>query len=199
MFAACLLGLQPAESGEKARESDSSLAILITVFIMLAGFFGVTHYRILVIGEGAYYEPYPTATIQSGFFSGLQAGPRLQRVQQELAKVLEVFPSQSVLFGPRMEFEYAVVNRRPIRGMPPTWDAGYSLSPSRLPQMISILDQQPPDLMVFLKHDYTRMGIVAGYVQTSPNYERVDSFPDLTVYVHKHQVGADLVQFPTVP
>jgi len=135
-----------------------------------------------------FYEQLPTQRVGSGFFAGLEAGPRLQRVLDQTREALNRYPSKVVFFGPRMEFEYAVFNRKPMWGMPLFWDSEGMFSPTRFPQMIRDIRVQDPDLLIFLKDDYTRMGSVAEYVKLSPVYKKVDDFPDLTIYVRQQPV-----------
>jgi len=185
VMAAAFLILAPSKSQPSDPRSHRYLAGLLTVVATMSMFFGVTHLRILTIGEGAFYEPLPTKPIQSGYFAGLQAAPRLQNVIDETRNVLDTYPSGTVFFGPRMEFEYPVFQKKPMRGMPLIWDAGVTFSPERLPNMIQSFKAQDPDLLIFLKGDYTRMGIMADYIKNSSKYQRIETFRTLTVYVRK--------------
>jgi hypothetical protein len=160
----------------------------------MSAFFCATHLRIHLIGEGMYYELLPTRTIQSGFFSGLQAGPRLQRVLSQSGEVLSRYPAKAVFFGPRMEFEYAVFNKPLMPGMPLLWDTDTLFSRDRILHLLLTFQQEDPDLLIFLKDDYTRMEAVGFYISHTPTYQRIDSFGELTVYVRRKEVPISYVQ-----
>jgi len=188
LVASAILCLRPWQLEEATAPSKAVLAGLLSVFLVMAGFFSVSHLRILGIGEYKFYEPLPTRTIQSGFFTGLDAGPRLQRVLAQSAEALARYPSQPVFFGPRMEFGYAVFHQPPLRGMPLLWDPGNLFSIERLPALMLTFQQRDPAVLIFLKDDYTRMGPLGFYIQHSQTYQRIDSFPDLTVYLRRPEV-----------
>jgi len=65
---------------------------------------GVTRHRVLGIGYGTFFEhglrPEP---FREGFFSGLQAGPRLFDVHADVARALAEQPHARAYFGPRMQ------------------------------------------------------------------------------------------------
>lgn len=186
IVAAALLVLGTADHDNSMVAAKENLAGLMIVFGTISGFFGMTHLRILAIGEGSFYEPLPTTTIRGGFFSGLEAAPHLEKVIQETGIALSAYPSRTVFFGPRMEFEYAVFEKKPMSGMPMFWDAGDMFVSTRLPGMISAFKAQDPALLVFLKHDFSGMSILADFVRNSPQYQRIDGFETLTVFVRKH-------------
>jgi hypothetical protein len=188
LVAAAMLCLHPWEAQEVSAKRKTVLAGLLSVFLVMAGFFSVTHLRILGIGEYKYYEPLPTKTIQSGFFTGLDASPRLQRVLAQSAEALSRYPARPVFFGPRMEFAYAVFNQPLMRGMPLLWDPGNMFSSERFPGLLLTFQQEDPGLLIFLKDDYTRMGPVGFYIQHTQTYQRIDSFGDVTVYLRRGEV-----------
>jgi hypothetical protein len=196
LMAAAFLCLRPWESKEPSAYRKSALAGLLSVFFIMSGLFAVIHLRILGIGEGLFYEPYPTQTIHSGFFAGLEAGPRLQRVLSQTDGVLSRYPSQKVFFGPRLEFEYAAFNKTATEGMPLLWDAGNMFSPNRLPGFLLTFQQQDPDLLIFLKDEYIRMGPVGFYIKNTATYQRIDTFSELTVYVRQKEVPITLIRIP---
>jgi len=186
MFAGCaVLCVGPGKIEAKRIHTRNLLVSLTVIFAVTEGLLGFTHTRIRTIGERMFYEPYSTQMIHTGFFRGLEAGPRLQRVLAQTQEALERYPSHTVFFGPRMEFEYAVFHRSVMYGMPLFWDSEGNFSPKRFPRMITDIRAQNPDILIFLKDDYTRMGTVADYIRSASIYERLDSFEDLTVYVKK--------------
>ncbi len=193
-IATALLCLGPWEDRHVDTTRRALLVTILTICTVTAGFSAFIHLRILSIGLGIFYEPLPTRTIRGGFFSGLEAGPRLQRVIAETQQVLAITPTQSVFFGPRMEFEYAVFNKPLITGMPLLWDEGNLYSPDRTPQFLLAFQKADPDLLIFLKNDYTHMGLVGAYIARTNTYQRYDGFPDLTVYVRRREVPVAYIQ-----
>lgn len=170
------------------------LASICAFFLVFGIFFSSIHIRIRSIGAMLYYEEAPTREIDSGVFRGLQAGPRLQRVLRQTELALERYPAKTVFFGPRMEFGYAVFGRRPLEGLPLLWDPGNMFSPERLPALLLRFQQHDPDVLIFLKNDFTRMGIVGYYIQRSATYRRDESFSDITVFVRDRTVPISFIR-----
>jgi hypothetical protein len=196
LVAVCILCLCPWEMKDASAGRKTVLASWLCVFLVMAGFFSVIHLRVLLIGEGLYYEPVPTKTIQGGFFSGLEAGPRLQRVLHQTGEVLSILPSERVFFGPRLEFAYAAFGKPVTPGMPLVWDAGNLFSPARIPSLLLTIQKRDPDLLIFKKGDYTGMGLAAFYITTSEAYQRINNFSELTVYVRKKEVPVTYIRIP---
>jgi len=185
LVASAILCLRPWEMQEVSSLRKTVLVGFLSAFFVMSGLFCAFHLRVLGIGEGMFYEPLPTRSIQSGFFCGLEAGPRLQRVLQQTTAALSAYPSQRVFFGPRMEFGYAVFNKSVTQGMPLVWDVGNLFAEEKLPHFLSTFQNDDPDLLIFLKEDFTRMGIVAGYIIYSGAYTRNNDFSDITVFIRK--------------
>jgi hypothetical protein len=197
---ACAVLFLPAREGAEAPPGAwPALASMTIVFLVMSGFLGLLHTRILSIGQGSYYEPLPTQTIRSGFFTGLEASPRLESVISQTETALSWVPHGKVFFGPRVEFEYAVFNRTPLRGLPLLWDTGVYYSRRRLPALIRSFQEHDPDLLIFLKDDFTRMDAMAYYVLTTPTYQRIDDFHDITVFVRRRNVPLSYVPWDYAP
>jgi hypothetical protein len=118
----------------------------------------------------------------------------LQRVLRQTELALERYPAKTVFFGPRMEFGYAVFGRRPLEGLPLLWDPGNMFSPERLPALLLRFQQHDPDVLIFVKNDFTRMGIVGYYIQRSATYRRDESFSDITVFVRDRTVPISFIR-----
>jgi hypothetical protein len=186
----------PWEDNEPAPGMKTVLAGLLALFLVIPAFLAATDFRILEIGPAMFYEPLPTQTIHSGFFSGLEAAPRMQKVLAQTADVLSAHPSQKVFFGPRMEFGYALYNKPLTRGMPLLWDVGNLFSRDRFLSLLWAFQQQDPDVLIFLRGDYTRMGPVSYYIQRTSTYQRIDSYSELTVYLRNPNVPISYVKIP---
>ncbi len=201
MVAAAFLCLRPWVAQQVSARRRTALAGLLSVFLVMAGFFSLIHLRTLCIGERMFYEPLPTEPIRSGFFAGLEAGPRLQRVLAQSAEVFSRFPSQKVFFGPRMEFEYAAFDKPVTPKMPLLWDAGNLFSPEHIPDLLLDFQHSDPDLLIFLKDDYSRMGPVGYYIKRTNTYQRIDDFSELTVYLRRREIPLTYVRLrvPSLP
>jgi hypothetical protein len=95
-----------------------------------------------------------------------------------------------------MEVMYAEFNRSVTPEMPLLWDPGNLYSPARLPRLLLAFQQDDPDLLIFLKEDYTRMGLVAFYIRNTATYQRIDTYRELTVYVRKREVPITYIRVP---
>jgi len=196
LVAAAMLCLQPWETEQVSRHRKKALAGLLSVFLVMAGFFSLIHLRTLMIGEGMFYEPLPTETIRSGFFAGLEAGPRLQRVLAQSGEVLSRFPSQKVFFGPRMEFEYAAFDKPVTAKMPLLWDPGNLYPRDRSLELLLAFQHSDPDLVILLKDDFTRMELMGFYLKHSNTYQLDDDFSELTVYLRRREIAVNYVRLP---
>lgn len=177
------------ESQGKIPPQFKSLVIRIALlFTVWAGYFGVIHLRILEVGEGYFYEPVPTYKISDGFLAGLDAAPRLLRVQSEVMDALSHHPARKVFFGPLLEFEYPVFQRNVIPTLPVQWDPGNQYSSERNPALLENFKRADPDLLIILKHDYVGLENVADFVQHAPIYEVDDHYRELTLYIRKQPV-----------
>jgi hypothetical protein len=169
------------------------LVPIIVLFIVWSGYLGLTHMRILGIGQGFFYEPLPTHRIESGFLAGLQAGPRLIRIQDQVADALSRHPADKVFFGPLLEFEYPVFQKDVIPSLPVQWDPGNQYSPAREPELLENFKREDPDLLIILKHDYIGLENIADYIQHAPIYEIDDSYSEITLYIRKKPPQAQSV------
>jgi hypothetical protein len=198
LLAISILFLEPWRGWKTGAVRRTVLVGLLAVSAASGGFFAAIDQRILGIGVLSFYEPLPTRTIQGDFFDGLEAGPRMWEVLAEVQQVLDQFPSEEkVFFGPRMEFGYAAFHRTVTRGLPLAWDTGNFYSPERLPYFLLNFQKEDPDLLIFLKNDYTRMESVGYYIQNTNTYERYEGFPRLSVYVRRKDVPIEYVKPPS--
>ncbi len=167
------------------------LKTLMSVFLVASLYFGMTHLRILAIGERMFYEPLPTQTIRGGFFDGLEAAGRLQLVLLQSQDALSRYPSATAFFGPRMDFEYAVFNRKPQPGAPLLWDPGILYARDRIPELFRAFQKSDPDIVILMKDKFYGLDALALYLTTTPTYERIDGYPDLTVFVRRRDTPPD--------
>jgi hypothetical protein len=195
--AIALLCLRPWDEGSAiSRGRKTLLAGLLSLLFVFSGHFALTHVRIEAIGPGKYYEALPTETIRDGYFRGVEAGPRLRRVLSQTQAVLSSHPARRIFFGPRMEFGYAAFQIAPLRRMPLLWDPGNMYSPNRILQFLRGFQEQDPELLIFLKGDYTRMGPLGFYLQHTATYSRIDEYSELTVFCRRKEVPVTYVNLP---
>jgi hypothetical protein len=157
LVAAGFLCVRPSEEIEASVRTAPSavrgnvLAGLLSVFFVMSVFFAAIHLRVILVlvGESQACVFGSTKVIQSGFFSGLEAGEHLQLTLSQAEKVLTHYPNERVFFGPRLEFAYPVFGRPPIPGVPLLWDPGNIFSRDQLPNYLLSLQRQCPDLLIF--------------------------------------------------
>jgi len=181
VLALAMLIFQPWSSCQSKSTGRTAIVVVITFFVTLSTYWAMTRTRVRTIGEGMFFEAVPTQTIQSGFFKGMHSGPRLIRVLKQIESALHKYPANKVFFGPRMEFSYAVFHREPPKGLPIWWDPGTSFALEDFFSISREFDNNNFDLLIFLKGDYTRFGLL--YKITS--YEKVNEFSELDVYVRR--------------
>ena len=196
LYGALVLLLLRVPSEKPIEPDGRSVLLTLTIFFAIwSGFFGIIHLRILTIGEGLFYQPLPTQRIQSGFLVGLDAGPRLLEIQKQVSDVLAKHPGSKVFFGPRLEFEAAVFGKELIPGLPVQWEPGSQYPASRTPVLLENLKRQDPDLLIFLKRDFTRMYSVGDYIREAPIYRAVlNEYPDLEIYIRQRGQEAGRIQ-----
>jgi hypothetical protein len=56
--------------------------------------------------------------IAEGYFSGLRTGNQLSLLLNDIALAKSEFPTQTIYFGPRIEFGYMYTKSKSPRGMP---------------------------------------------------------------------------------
>jgi hypothetical protein len=185
LVAAAFLCLPSREGVEVSAVRSNVFAGLLSVFLVMSVFFSVTHLRVLYVlaGESSDCLVGSTKVVPGGFFSGLEAGEHLQRVLAQSTKVLARYPEERVFLGPRLEYAYPVFGKAAISGMPLLWDVGNLYAPDQLPHYLRTFQHQQPDLLIFLRGDYGRMGPVSDYIRHSDAYRRIDDFDGLTVYL----------------
>jgi hypothetical protein len=187
LVAIAVLELAP----KRNHEWHLGLKALMSVFLVASLYFGILHLRILAIGEKMFYEPLPTQTISGGFLDGLEAAPRLQRVLLQSQDALSRYPSETVFFGPRMDFEYAVFNRKPLPGIPLVWDTGNLYARDRIPEFFEAFHKSDPDIVILLKGKYFGLDTIALYLVTTKTYVRNGDYPDITVLMRRREIPPD--------
>ena len=128
--------------------------LLILVYVFYGG---SVRERMYYVGPGVFWEPNPDKTIQDGYFTGLTVGNRLFAILEK--KQFEGFynGSESVFFGPRIEFLYAQFKLSSPKGLPLWWHPGSSYNKKDEKRIIKNFIQNDFKTLIFLKNDRTRM------------------------------------------
>lgn len=198
VVAVAILMLRPWKNGEHAEgEGRIGLAAMLAFTLAAGVIFSATNLRVRGSGEFKFFEDDRMQAIKGGFFDGLQSGPRFLRTNEQLARVLAEHPNDKVFFGPRMEFGYAEFDKPLLKGMPIGWDPGTTFPKKDVLNILLRLQHHDPELLVFLREDYTHMGPVGFYLQHTPTYRRVDDYSELTVYVRQKEIPVTFVNIPS--
>jgi hypothetical protein len=148
--------------GARIRTIATSL-IAASVILLTANALKWTCQRthIYYVGPGMFYEDLPLTRLTAPpFFNGMNAGPKLAAVLNEIAQVLKtedyrLGATASVFFGPRIDFAYAAFGIRPVPGFPLWWEAFHDDGKPRTAVMVERFKKTRFKLAVFLRRDYT--------------------------------------------
>jgi len=133
------------------------IALLSCLLFLVAGIYqGATRERIKSAGPGCFYEAHADYMAGSGFFRGMRTGPTFAQMLRELNVVIASrIGTNSVYFGPRMQWAYAGYNRASPKGQPPIWEPGSSIAAEHEAAAFRRLLDSNPRFMVFWKQDFT--------------------------------------------
>lgn len=122
--------------------------------------------------------------VESGFLKDMRVSGRLVEVEREIGMVKSTSPGP-YYFGPRIDFNYAVLEIPAAEHLPAWWEPGSAFARSETPQILSTWQNQQFKTLIFLREDYTY------YPERfrrliQDNYQKDDSYPLLTIYRAKH-------------
>jgi hypothetical protein len=89
------------------------------------------------------------------FFRDLRASSRFRTVMAQVREATRGDAGQSVFFGPRMEFEYAVCRLPSPKHLPIWWHPGSSYGLADERAVLAEWKNQSFDTLIFLKHDFS--------------------------------------------
>ncbi len=126
--------------------------------LLLGIFYSATRARMQAVGEwGSDDCGLPLADHEDKFFGSFHNCPAFFSLLAETDATLAAHPGARVFFGPRMEFLYARERQQSPRGMPLWWHPGTSFAEADLAAILEAWQKKPPDLLIFLQGDRTRM------------------------------------------
>jgi hypothetical protein len=177
LLLSCICGVLPILTDWDTKYNDVSLPVfcllisssfyvyssrIIVVVIAVLGFGavagGINRQRMHDVGVGNFWEATELSTIKSGYFAGLNAGPRLNKLRIAIQNNLKnPYPLNNVFCGPRIEFCYADNNLISPTGLPLWWHPGSSYPVKLESQIIFTFKKSNFDKLIFLEGDRTRM------------------------------------------
>lgn len=156
----------------------------ISIGLAVAGFmWGLKRERVRSDCPYKFFEPYDAGdrhVVSAGFFRGLHCGDIFAEANNEVAAVLAENPTNTVAFGPRMEWCYATFDKPSPKGEPPHWDPGVMIPSDEADRYFNHFLAARYDIIILFKDDttyYTREQVNS----LLSNYDVDDSRRVLTV------------------
>ncbi len=118
------------------------------------------------------------------FFRDTYASPLMLNVLREVKAVKSADPGP-YFFGPGMEFNYAVFAIPSPSHLPVYWQAGTSFARRDEPRLLELWKQHHFNTLIYMKDDYAFYS-PAMISLLAAQYQKDDSFPDITVYHARH-------------
>ncbi len=156
------------------------------VAILLAGsvsdlYLGAMRARVYTIGPHQFFEWADHGQrVESGFLKDMRVSSVLVHLEQEVARA-KTQNAGPYFFGPRIDFNYAVLGLPSPEHLPVWWHPGTAFARRETPHLLQVWQAQGFKTLIFLKGDYTFyppefMDLIhEGYVED-------DSYMGLTVY-----------------
>ncbi len=148
------------------------------LFVSVIG--GAVRERMMHVGP--FYQTPAEFRIESGYFSGLQAGENFKKLLFEINAVEKKYPLKKIFFGPRIEFSYMTTKTKSPLGMPLWFHPGTSYALNDELRVIETFKKLEFEVLVFAHNDRTRMpaGILE-YIQNNFHLENEYEFIDLYI------------------
>jgi len=173
------------------------------IFAMIAGdlYYGATRMRVYAIGPHMYFEWQDNQRpIESGFLKNMRVSATMIEVEREVRLAKSSNPGP-FFFGPRMEFNYAVLGLPSPEHSPAWWDPGAAFPASDQNRLIQIWQEHQFQTLIFL-HSDSLNGPLADQVDYNfytkefrdailHGYMKDQSYPFITVY---HRRATELNQ-----
>jgi hypothetical protein len=154
---------------------------LICATIAGSLFIGAIRLRVYTIGPEQFFEWNNNEnTISSGFLKDMRVGGPMIDMEREITQVVSS-NAGPFLFGPRIDFNYAVQRLPSPEGLPAWWHPGVSFGIDQQPHLIQVWEDHRFQTLIFLKGDYTFYPpALLNYIRQ--NYVEDDRYPLITVY-----------------
>jgi hypothetical protein len=163
-------------------------------FASIAGdlYYGAARERVFGIGPHIFFEWQDNQRrIQSGFLKNMRVSSTMIEVEREV-RLAKDTNSGPYFFGPRMEFNYAVLGLPSPEHYPAVWDPGTAFVVTDQAHFIQVWQEQRFQTLIFLNSGYAYGPIAdqADYTfypkefrdAIGSGYVRDDRYPFLTIY-----------------
>jgi len=169
---------------------SGSLMRRVYIAVVFAGtvgdlFLGAIRTRIYTIGSGMFFEWTDNHhRVNSGFLQNMQISSTMQHVEEQVVEAKEQ-NGGPYFFGPRIDFNYAVLGLPSPEHFAAWWHPGTAFARKDVPQLLEAWKQHHFQTLIFLKGDYTY------YPEEFTDlirrdYTQDDRYPEITVY-HAHK------------
>ena len=158
----------------------TQFALIVAMLVL-----GYQRARVRGIGPKMFFEPSGNRTpIRDGFFTSLDATPRMLRVQDEVHRAARALPGP-IFFGPRLEYEYADLHVPSPRGWTIYYQPGTSFARKDIARFDHVWEEESFQTLIFLGNDRTfySPGMLA---EIDRDYRPISGFTELQVYVRRH-------------
>ena len=144
-------------------------------------YLGAMRARVYTVGPHQFFEWTDARhRVESGFLKDMRTTPALLDLEREIARAKDE-NAGPYYFGPRVDFNYAVLGVPSPKHLPLWWHPGTAFARRDLPQILQAWQQHRFQTLIFQRDDYTLYSqefldlIAKGYV-------RDDGYAGLTVY-----------------
>lgn len=160
------------------------------VFAAMVGdvYQGIERVRVYGIGVHLFFEwqddQHEQRVNSDGFLKNMRVSPSMITVEHQVKQANET-NAGPFFFGPRLDFNYAVLEIESPRGLPAWWHPGTSFARADEPGLVRLWEDHRFETLIFLKGDYTYYppDLLAAIDR---DYVRDDQYSSITVYRRRH-------------
>ena len=175
------IGLLAFGLGVQGPQTRRFTVALVCALIASDLFLGAYRLRVYTIGPSQFFEWNNNRhVIDSGVLQHMRLSASMIAVQQQVERARNSNPGP-FFFGPRIDYNYAVLGLPSPRHFPAWWHPGTAFDRSRLPQILSDWQADRFPTLIFLRGDYTYYP-TAFTDMICRDYTRDDTYPLLTIY-----------------
>ena len=159
----------------------SAFVGLVIAAVLTSLYFGASRVRVLGMGPGMFFETnQANYRLSDLFFKDLRTTERMVRVQGEVHQAAARFPGKT-FFGPRLEYDYAVLKLTPPPGWPVYYQPGTSFARRDVPKVDAGWQAQQFQTLIFLHGDRTfyeddLLNAIARDYREQPGFADVDVY-----------------------
>lgn len=154
---------------------------LLCAMVISDVYYGAQRTRVYTIGPNKFFQWKDNRElISTGFLKDMRVGSAMIAVQREVVEAKNSNPGP-FFFGPRIDYNYAVLGLPSPAHFPAWWHPGTAFGMDQMSRILHDWQQDRFPTLIFLKNDYTYYP-PAFRTLIQQNYLRDDRFPDITVY-----------------